>query len=140
MRRNPENWAWNNVVRGFLKGVPALDFDRIESSVGLGIPDITYSTTKGHGWIELKVGHLKGGEVTLPTLTATQRKWLYKRAVRCGSVWVWVYVPDEEAHFLVSGRLIKLVERCPLECLRVMAFWSWFKGQSKNPELLSKIL
>lgn len=142
MRRNPEKWAWNNVVRGFLKGVPSLAFDRIESSVGLGIPDIAYSTTKAHGWIELKVGHVKGDNLTLPTLTRQQKNWIRKRAIMCGGVWVWVYIPDHETHFIVGGRYINLIERCPIDTIHNMASWAWMKGRDKKlyGRLLSNLL
>ena len=74
-----------NFLRPKIQAVPGLLYDRIESHMVPGIPDITYSHNGHHGWIELKVFNDKRDH-----FTQVQRDWLKKRKLKAGNVWLFV--------------------------------------------------
>ena len=69
---------------------------RVESSVGLGVPDVNYCFSGKDGWIELKeikqFPKRPDTPVRLPHFTSAQRNWLRRRAQCGGRVFVLVRV------------------------------------------------
>jgi hypothetical protein len=86
----------NRYIREGLKGYPIL-LTRIESSVGNGVPDITYCSKTGHGWIETKyIREYPKRETTkikLP-LRPEQKLWIKTRGSLGGNVWVLCKIGD----------------------------------------------
>ena len=78
------------------KGVSRFgDFQRIESVVGSGVPDVNYCVGGNEGWIELK--HVKAwpkrSRTNVPIeYRSEQPVWWYNRRKAGGRVWVFIQV------------------------------------------------
>lgn len=87
----PETKYWRTRVKPALDAMKNILYNRIESgTTSRGIPDLSYSCPSGHGWIELKIGHVKGDRLYTPTMTAVQANWLKTRGDLAGKVYILV--------------------------------------------------
>ena len=92
----PETRMWKTRVRPILYVVPGLYYDRIETRTAVGVPDVAITTDRGHGWIELKVGHARDGMIDITTMTPQQYNWITQRGLRTGRVWVFVWLQGSD--------------------------------------------
>jgi len=85
--RKPEQIQWRR-FRRVLDQIPGMIHDRIETKgTSIGVPDVAYSFSDHHGWIELKVMG-RGG--SLSHWTSIQRNWLVRRNGVGGYCWLLV--------------------------------------------------
>lgn len=73
-------------------------FQRIENTVGTGVPDCFYVRAGNHAWIENKVGHYRSTlhKIVVPRskLRKEQHAWLTNYVQKGGTGLVSVWVPD----------------------------------------------
>lgn len=88
-----ESQMWSDHVRPVLYKA-GLDPHRIESDVGLGIPDVNYV----YGWIELKHVNAwpkRGGPLRMTHFSPQQRVWLSRRWRMKGNAFLLLRVGHE---------------------------------------------
>jgi hypothetical protein len=106
----PETRYWRTRVKPALDAMENILYNRIESgTTSGGIPDLSYSCPSGHGWIELKIGHVKGDRLCTPTMTPVQANWLKTRGDLAGKVYILVlFGGDEFLYRHHQGRALKI--------------------------------
>ena len=87
----PETKYWRSRVKQALDTMKNILYNRVESgTTSGGIPDLSYSCPTGHGWIELKIGHVKRDKMNTPTMNSVQSNWLKTRGDLSGKVFILV--------------------------------------------------
>lgn len=124
----PEQKMWQK-LRPVLKRNGIL-FDRIESRVNEGIPDLHLTSSVGHHWLELKVVRYISDPVGL---RPAQMRWLTSRWAVSPTVWVLVWVTDDDRWYLVPGDRVARLKRGMVEVLV-----SW--GGTNLDEMLTEVL
>jgi len=89
MASGPERDNVNDPFRkGMVEAFPRIHWQRIENSVGEGVPDINFCLDGVEFWVECKwTPSVKGARFSHP-LTAGQCAWLLKRVHAGRSAWV----------------------------------------------------
>ena len=86
--------------------------DRIENDVGVGTPDVAYSTGGINGWIELKYIRSYPQRYTtpilIPHLTSVQCSWLRRHGEAGGHCFLLIRIQND--FYLFSWRAAKLVK------------------------------
>lgn len=126
----PEQALWHRRLRPALVAIPGLAFDRIESTVSLGIPDVAF-TYRGHGWIENKVS-TTNCRIDLSGWRRTQRAWCLRH--RPGRVFICLGTPA--AVYMVSTAGIEHERSIPLTHPNILGAWP----KTIDPRELADIL
>lgn len=89
MAKGPERDNVNNPFReGMVAAFPRVHWQRIENSVGAGVPDVNFCLDSLEHWVECKwVPSVKGARFSHP-LNTSQSGWILKRVHAQGSAWV----------------------------------------------------
>lgn len=71
-------------------GSRRFDIQRVETPVGVGVPDLNYCILGAEGWLELKAWHRKTnrGPFRIPTIRSAQVAWLRKRREAGGRAYI----------------------------------------------------
>ena len=127
----PEKRMWI-AMRKAMKG--RWNYERIESMVSAGIPDIVYQRTAGTGWIELKASEVisRAGRVQpLPHFTIEQRRFLRN--------WDHTFLFWRiENHWFLFEKSFDLIGHVEFSALRDIAKWHW-EGKP-NYDVLLRVL
>lgn len=106
----PEQKFWRNKFKALVQAKVGNCYDRIESSVSVGVPDIHLTVSKHH-WIELKVvKYEKGKKLDLSHFTTRQKSWMKRHGKKTDTVWLVVHVED----YLMKGD----------SCTYLIAWWN----------------
>lgn len=89
MASGPERDNVNDPFRkGMVEAFPRVHWQRIENSVGTGVPDINFCLDSMEHWVECKwTPSVSGARFSHPLNTA-QCAWLLKRVHAQGSAWI----------------------------------------------------
>ena len=112
-----------------------------EDLINVGLPDVSYSYTGAHGWIELKWTEAwpkrSGTPLRLPHYTPEQKYWLLNRGRAGGRCWLLLRVGREHLIFdHERAQHVGGMDRL-LTCSCAKAHW---KGGRINFEQLLRIL
>lgn len=131
MSRKPEQKFWRNIVRPKLGSIPGMEFDRIETgSTANNIPDVAYSYTGRHGWIELKACVIDPDTDTidLSHFTGGQKRWLRDRGQTGGKCFLLVQA-DSQVFLIRWPEAMKVPKgRVKIDELRELSIFHWTRG------------
>ena len=130
MAKGPERDNVNDPFRkGMVAAFPRVHWQRIENSVGAGVPDVNFCLDSLEHWVECKwVPSVSGARFSHP-LTSMQCGWISARVHAQGSAWILARRVDTFKlwHGSWAREVLEAGWNAEGECLTMERPWDWVR-------------